>query len=148
MSEAQKCEESTQLENRLGDTRQGVLEAIRAVGGEANTATVRQTTEVEIPDGSIRYHFRWLEDKGLLEEIDREDFGGGRDVIVWSLTADGEELLQTIDAKEGRGDRPQTFDGLNDRIDELEAELGQVKSRYNEMADVVEDLYERLESGE
>lgn len=152
MSESQGRERSASIENvreRLGDTRRGLLEALRAIGGEGNTSSIRQTTEVEIPEGSTRYHFGWLEDEELIEEINRERVsGGGRDAIVWSLTPTGEELLEAIDVDEGREDRPQTIEGLNDRIDELEQDLDQVKDEFNRMADVVENLHERLESRE
>lgn len=131
MSDPQQSEESVSIEDerrRLGDTRRGVLEAMRALGGEGNTSEIRQTTEVEIPEGSTRYHFRWLSDEGLIREVDRERVShGGRDVIVWSLTEDGEQLLERIDVDEGREDRPQTIEGLNDRIDSLEDEVSQLK---------------------
>lgn len=131
MSESQEPEKSTRFEalhDRLGDTRRSLLESLRAVGGEGNTSVVKQATETEIPEGSTGYHFGWLQDEGMIQEVDREDVShGGRDVIVWSLTDAGEQLLEEIDEQEGRGDRPQTIEGLNDRVDELESEVSKLK---------------------
>ena len=148
MNESQQSEGSTPIKDvrdRLGGTRQSLLEALRAVGGEGNTTTVKQATDVEIPEGSTRYHFGWLRDEDLIREVDREAVGRGRDAIVWSLTDAGEQLLEAIDEERGREDRPQTIEGLNDRIDELENDLEAIKSEFNRMADLVEDHHERLE---
>ncbi|MDG5821626.1 hypothetical protein [Natronococcus sp. A-GB7] len=149
MNGSQQSEGSDSIEDvrdRLGSTRRGILKALRAVGGEGDTSTVRQTTGAEIPEGSVRYHFRWLADENLIREVDREEVShGGRDVIVWSLTESGEQLLEAIDEERGREDRPQTIEGLNDRIDELENDLEAIKSEFNRMADLVEDHHERLE---
>ncbi|WP_339105882.1 hypothetical protein [Haloterrigena salinisoli] len=127
MGESQKSEESVTID-RLGDTRRSILETIRAVGGEGDTSTIKRTTETEIPEGSTRYHFRWLEEEGLIVEIGRKDVShGGKDAIVWGLTDAGEDLLETIDAEMGRDDRPKTVSELNERIDELESEVENLK---------------------
>lgn len=113
---------------RLGETRRSLLEALRAIGGEGNTSEILQATAAEVPEGSRGYHFRWLEGEGLIVEVDRQEVShGGKDVVVWGITEDGEQLLEEIDALEDRGDRPQTIEGLNDRIDELESEVSNLK---------------------
>ncbi len=131
MNESKQSERPDSIEDvhdRLGDTRRSILEAIRAVGGEGDTATVKRSTEAAIPEGSTRYHFRWLEEEGLIVEVGRRDVShGGKDAIVWELTDAGADLLERIDKVEGREDRPQTIEGLNDRIDSLEDEVSQLK---------------------
>ncbi|WP_339106515.1 hypothetical protein [Haloterrigena salinisoli] len=141
MSESKQSERSDSIEDvhgRLGDIRQSLLEALRAIGGEGNTSSVKQATETEIPEGSTRYHFGWLRNEGLIREVGREPIGRGRDAIVWELTDAGADLLERIDEVEGREDRPQTIEGLNDRIDELEDDVENLKDVVRSALD--EDL--------
>lgn len=157
MSEHKQSEKSggsEEILERLGDVRRSLLKGLRAVGGEGNTTEIKQAIETEsgseVPVGSTQYHFRWLESEGLIVEVDREEVNhGGRNVIVWGLTDAGEQLLEQIDGQEGREDRPQTLEGLNDRLDELERENEILETRLerfsafiNKFAHIV-DLHER-----
>ncbi|WP_339106282.1 hypothetical protein [Haloterrigena salinisoli] len=143
MADSQESEESVSFD-QLGDHRRSILETVRGLGGEANAAEIRQRTDV--PEGSFGWHFGKLEEWSLLEDVGRQNVGGGDDAIVWSLTDAGADLLERIDVEEGREDRPQTFEGLNNRIDELETDLEAIKTEFNRMADIVEDHHDRLES--
>ncbi|WP_152424884.1 hypothetical protein [Natronococcus jeotgali] len=150
--QSERSDGSEDMIERLGDIRRSALKGLRAVGGEGNTTEIRQAVETEtgtkIPVGSTQYHFRWLESEGLIVEVDREEVNhGGQNAIVWGLTEDGQQLLEEIDALEDRGDRPQTLEGLNDRIDELEQEVEDLRENIrltfeNDLPAVVEELVE------
>jgi polyhydroxyalkanoate synthesis regulator phasin len=57
---------------------------------------------------------------------------------VWALTERGREFLERPTAR--RLPTREDVEALHDRVDALEEEVDQLKTAYNEMAEIVEDL--------
>ncbi|WP_077152455.1 helix-turn-helix domain-containing protein [Halorubrum tropicale] len=131
-----------QIEEEISETRADLLAVLgrAADAGDGGLPTGALRREAGVPSGSIGYHMDALEAWGLVDVVGREQEGGGDPSKVWALTDRGREFLDRPAAH--RLPTREEVRALHDRVDALEDELAELKTAYNQMADIVEDLAE------
>jgi hypothetical protein len=110
--------------------RARVLDGLRFYDDEAHAQQLRRYGD--IPSG--RYHFNKLQEQGMIEKTGEEHVGRGGTATVYQLTEFGREITDALDSSSGEA---ETINQLQDDIEELQ-------QRYNDIADFVEDLDERM----
>lgn len=140
--------------------RQDILRAIRFHDGEANTSEIKDYSGVArgsfdhhiklllSPPESLRAGIGWLDDEGLIEETDRVDVGTPIRARQFALTDAGERAFEmviddlSIRASDVRDlqERVQELEGVQERVVELEAENRELKERFTQLRDYVEDV--------
>jgi predicted ArsR family transcriptional regulator len=130
------------IEERISDTRADLLAVLgrAADAGDGGLPTGELRREADIPTGSMSYHMDALEEWALVDVVGREQEGGGDPSKVWALTERGREFLERPATH--RLPTREEVEALHDRVDALEEQLSELKTAYNQMADVVEDLAE------
>jgi predicted ArsR family transcriptional regulator len=109
--------------------RARILDGLRFYDDEAHAQQLRRYGD--IPSG--RYHFNKLQEQGMIEKTGEEHIGRGGTATVYQLTELGREIADALDSPSGA----ETITQLQDDIEELQ-------QRYNDIADFVEDLDERM----
>jgi len=128
------------IEDQISTTRADLLAVLgrAADAGDDGLPTGALRREAGVPSGSISYHMDALEEWGLVDVVGREQEGGGDPSKVWALTDRGQGFLDRPAAH--RLPTREEVQALHDHVDALEDELAELKTAYNQMADIVEDL--------
>lgn len=130
--------------------RRAILVAIRFYGGESNTSNIREYSGV--PRGSFNHHieallsppgkFRdavdWLDGEGLIEVTGEVDVGKPAPARKFALTEAGEKAFGKV--VDDTGVRAADVHDLQERVDELEAENQDLKERFTQLRNYVEDV--------
>jgi DNA-binding transcriptional ArsR family regulator len=140
----------TDLTAWIGGRRRIILQALRFHGGEANTSEVREYTG--LPRGSFDHHINALLDppghlridgdpldgEGLIEVTDRVDIGTPVPARQFGLTEVGEEVFG--DVVDDVGVQASDVRNLQQRVAELEAENQDLKERFTQLRNYVEEV--------
>lgn len=137
MQDSQESEGSVPLE-QITERRRELLKTLDFADGEANTSFLRQHSNV--PEGSLNYHLRKLEEWDLIEVVGRKRVGSGDPAKVWSLTESGEEMVADLETITGDLGRPPSASELADRVDELEESL---RGMQDDLPKIVSELVEK-----
>jgi len=139
----------TDLTAWIGGRRRIILQALRFHGGEANTSEVREYTG--LPRGSFDHHINALLDppeylridddpldgEGLIEVTDRVDIGTPVPARQFGLTEVGEEVFGEV--VDDVGVQASDVRDLQQRVAELEAENQDLKERFTQLRNYVEE---------
>lgn len=139
----------TDLTAWIGGRRRIILQALRFHGGEANTSEVREYTG--LPRGSFDHHINALLDppeylridddpldgEGLIEVTDRVDIGTPVPARQFGLTEVGEEVFGEM--VDDVGVQASDVRDLQQRVAELEAENQDLKERFTQLRNYVEE---------
>lgn len=132
ISEAAKVSFET-ISEQMSEDRGRLLATIARAEHAIPTGRLREATGV--PSGSMHYHLSYLEDWGLVQVSGRRDGGRGSPSKVWALTDRGQEYLDRDITSAAR-----QAEQLQERVDQLEDDIEALKTAYNELAGVVEEL--------
>lgn len=135
--ESGNSETFEELVDQTRGPRADIIYGIQFYGGEAHTQQLRGYSD--IPSG--RYHFHKLEDQEIIERVGEEHIGQGGAATVYQLTDFGHEIADALDEASHGG---ATITELEDKIEELTEEVGELQQRYNAVYDYVEDLENQI----
>lgn len=134
-----------EISEQITEDRGALLTALsRSDSDELSTTELRR--DAGIPSGSMSYHMQTLVDLGLVDVVGETEGTGTIPTNVYSITSLGQEFL---DSSHWRSfPTYDDIDRLENHVSSLEDDLERVKSEFNKMADVVEELHETLEARE
>lgn len=129
--------ELNDIADEMSEERVALLVEV-ARSGDDGITTRDLRKDVGIPRGSMDWHMGKLRDWNLVEVIGKEPEGSTIPKNIYDITEHGQDFL----------DRPgtQTFptaeevQHLRERVDELEVENEEMKDRFNELRNYVEQM--------
>ena len=140
------------INDQMSEDRAALLAAVaRATEDDGDGIPTGQLREaVGIPSGSMPYHMGALTEWELVEVVGNEKEGGGSPSKVFALTERGEKFLNHSSIRqfpsiEDVHQLEAHIDELSTQVEELEDQQRKMNHAYNQMADLVEELQQKVD---
>lgn len=115
--QATATETFEELVDKTRGPREMIVTGLRFYGGQANARQLRRYGKIP----SRNYHFKKLEEQGVIEQEGDEDISqGGAAAKIYRLTDLGQEVAEALEESSGR---TSTVTEIEERLDDVEEKL-------------------------